>query len=301
MIRQALMGAVLTAALSTAAHAADIYMQDFEDGLRANERIGSQYKDNNGNLRDGSANWGVHHKNTNPYVNGSPAGVFTGNVMGHVGNGGGGNLNYGNHERSFYEFTVDLSDWEVTTFKFNFDSWIEKDNSCRDGYNRPYICSEDGFNVVAYSGGPQGDFSVVGAEDLVLLNPLPNTDLQYDSGRVDSGGQLDEMTGFFERSTGHAPSEMQGLAMFDTTALDSFDGLTTIRLSFGSDWHKEAEGVNIDNIMLQGNCPGSTSGDPNGPGAGCNPGGGPPGGVPEPGTLALTALGLLALRRRWKN
>ena len=290
MIRKTLISAALLA-LASGAQAATIFNQDFEGGLGANETISS----------DRPNNWGVHHQNTNPWVDGDPfnPAILNGNVLGHVGssNGGGGTVNHANYEDSYYEFTVDLSNWQVDTFKFEFDTWIRKH-------------SGDGWNVVAYSGNSVGTRNIGNPANLTLLNPISGALYDEDQNSTDAGGsKIDELSGFHQRATGmngvgcsstnqSACPNMQGVAMFDATQLDSFDGLTTIRLSFGSDEGGVAEGINIDNIMLSGICAGSTSGGGNGPNS-CTPGGGGPGGTaPAPGTLALAALGLIAMRRR---
>ncbi|MCH9672879.1 MAG: hypothetical protein K0U93_15690 [Gammaproteobacteria bacterium] len=285
MIRKTLISAALLA-LASGAQAATIFNQDFEGGIdNSFESLGSNYINN----------WGVHNQNTNPWVDGDPSGILNGNVLGHIGasNGGTGTTNYRNDEQSFYEFTVDLSNWQVDVFKFEFDTWIQ-DNS------------GDGFNVVAYSGTGVNNINIGSPANLTLLNPISGVIYDEDDSSPNAGGsEINDASGFWDRATGHDTNGstspyMQGVAMFDASQLDSFNGLTTIRVSFASDYdHVAAEGVNIDNIMLSGICAGSTSGTGNGPNT-CTPGGGggPGGTAPAPGTLALAALGLIAMRRR---
>ena len=87
-----------------------------------------------------------------------------------------------------------------------------------------------------------------------------------------------------EHAKGNA-IDMAGLAMFDIA--DSYAGGTiSLRFAFASDGDSsQAEGINIDNIMVTG----CLSGDPT-----CDD---PPGDVPAPASLALAAFGVMALRR----
>ena len=78
-----------------------------------------------------------------------------------------------------------------------------------------------------------------------------------------------------------------GVAMFDLSGFDHDQ--FNLRFSFGSGTASTAEGINIDNVKITGDCINGGT-DPN-----CQP---PGTGVPEPASLALAALGLTVMYRR---
>ena len=283
-----LVGSFSASALET------IFEQDFESGLGANESIVIDPGEGTIDTRwvtcsladcpfsvsrsgDSVRNFDIHHKSTNPYAGGNGGAPdpmkynpnMTNQVLGHV------RADYDAWEDNYYQvdnisLDAGLSD---ITLKFDFDSWIEKD-------------SPDGFAVAINDGS-----------GWMLLDPNGDSDMVYrDIGTV-GDNSLNALTGQ-DTSTGATirgfdgwdengnAIDMAGLAMFDIA--DSYAGGTiSLRFAFASDGDSsQAEGINIDNIMVTG----CLSGDPT-----CDD---PPGDVPAPASLALAAFGVMALRRR---
>ncbi len=273
---------------SSGAHAVVVFMQDFESGsLGANERTFSEYDTGSLNFLP-TNNWGLHDKDTNTPIR---AGL-TGNVMGHIGNdnGGTGTNNYRPLETSYYEITVDLSLFNLANrqLMFDYDSWIST------------VFLDDGFNVVAYTGdfltGTSTDLWLEGTvgNNLTLLAPTGASDMQYDADLTSGGAftRLDDISGFADDPgqdafTGTGSSLMTGVAMFDLSGFDHDQ--FNLRFSFGSGTASTAEGINIDNVKITGDCINGGT-DPT-----CQP---PGTGVPEPASLALAALGLTVMYRR---
>lgn len=284
-----------------------IYMNDFDSGvLRSNERTFSAWFDDtpagSEQWKDNNSRWGLHNESSAITTG------LSGYKVGHH-----GSTVHRRNERSFYELTVDFTGWDTgdmtKSLKFKFDSWIQDD------------FDDDGFNVIAYNGN-QVDTGIpaIGNNDpddnemvgnlpggWALLDPILDTsgwdpmlafglsgsDMDWDEAEI-SNTQLDEVSGAREPVfTGYDTSQMTGTALFDVSG---FTGLTTIRFSFGSgaSSSSDGEGINIDHVMIAGLCEDTVGGDPNGSGATCDP----EPDIPEPTTLALAALGLVALRRK---
>ena len=277
---------------SSGAHAVVVFMQDFESGLGANERTFSEWDTGSGFAA--TNNWGLHDKDTNLPIN---DGNLSGNVMGHIGNdnGGTGTQNYRPLETSYYEISIALSLFQQDNrqLMFDYDSWIRINNV------------DDGFNVVAYTGNPLpttgSPESWLEPEDevainLELLDPTGASQMQYDRDLGSAGNftRLDDVSGFrdadgLDAFTGQDPSDMTGVAMFDLSTYEH--DVFNLRFSFGTGTASTAEGINLDNVKITGDCI-------SGSGPTCDP---PGGGVPEPASFALVALGLTALYRRRRH
>ncbi len=166
----------------------DILAQDFESGLAPNETVSGAFAINNTN---------------GPLNNGT----F---MMGHAGT-------YGNNEYSYYELTVDLTDFTNVQLQFDYTAQIES-----------YF---DGFNVQASIGPISPPSNLI----------MPTSGLPYTSAMglpqigtlaYDGGGALDS-----------------GTAVFD---LSAFDGqVVNIRFQFGSDGSVTYPGINIDNVVVR--------------------------------------------------
>lgn len=170
----------------------DIFNQDFEAGIGAQETTAGLFQVNN----------------TNFALNN---GTF---MMGHPG------TQYTNNEYSFYQVTVDLSNFFNVQLEFDYVAEIEN--------------FWDGFNVQA--------------SDSIIIPPIhlisPTQGLPYDSKSgasspigtlgYDGGGGLDS-----------------GRAVFSLSEFDG-DSAVTIRFQFGTDGSVTRAGINIDNIRIFG-------------------------------------------------
>ena len=254
---------------------------------------------------DNTDNWGVHKNSTNPYAGGGsfsgsdPTGMVN-NEMAKAGNHVMGHVfaNYDDHEDSFYQIsnlTLDAGKtWDKLTF--DFDSWIESDI--------------DGFAVSIRTGNGTGAGDITN-NGWSLLNPIAGTAMQY-SDLGDNDSSLNDLSGFDPSSDdcgtlgsigpdgvcgydGHGGGSdmMAGVAMFDLSQFGSQK--IDLRFSFASDGNTggncyngggvtiynscaSAEGINIDNIVVTADHPGTS--------------------IPEPTSLALMLLGATAAYRK---
>lgn len=173
----------------------DIFEQDFETGLGSNETLfgGFTINDTNTPLNNGTL------------------------MVGHP-------SSYINFDHSYYEVTLDLTNFRGVSLQFEYAAWIE------DFY--------DGFNLQASTSdiSPPGDLiTPVSGLPYDQQNPGPIFTPPPEIGTTayDSGGLLD-----------------MGIAVFD---LSAFDGqIVNVRFQFGSDNSVTFPGINFDNILVQG-------------------------------------------------
>jgi hypothetical protein len=174
---------------------AQVFTQDFESGLGANESTGGIFVINNTNA---------------PINNGT-------NMMGH-------RADYVNDDYSYYQLTLDLTNWTNVSLSFDYAGIFET--------------HFDRFNVLASTGAitpPAG-----------LLNPTAASDMQY----IDMDHDHHVNLGQFAYDTSAETGGESGTALFD---LSSFDGqLVTLRFQFGSDGSVTDAGFNMDNLVVTG-------------------------------------------------
>ncbi len=233
-------------------------------------------------------NWGVHWEDSNTEVQ---AGLVN-KVVGHIGNGLSGIYDgtdkYANNEKSIYTVQFDLSevnDDNMFKLSFKYDAEIYENNSWNHG---------DGFSVAAYTGTLQNTFDGSSITDLQLLTPASG--MNYVAVNNSAGSSLNSLNG---SDQGFQDFGQSGTAMFDLAGLGlAGQSQVNIRFAFASGASSVNEGINIDKIRITGTCATSAAGD--GSFSGCNPPDDPPSGgqIPEPGTLALSILGLAAIYRR---
>lgn len=312
-----LLGAVATSALlgPLGASAFQVYMQDFENGLNANESI---YADgqtrtvsNSSPYSVNNRNWDIHHQSTNPYAGGNGGAPWhggatkkynpnmSGQVMGHV------RANYDRWEDNYYQINdIALSsDWTDIGLMFDFDSWISSDV---DGFAVSYRTT-GGWNLLNPTSASQMQYRNLGSND-ESLNWLSGFDNGTWSGNGDDCGSIGTIGG--SSTCGYDGHEngawMAGIAMFDLTGLAG--NTIDLRFSFASDSStgnnscsnlsttsscRTEEGINIDNIKITAICANGNQGP------GC--GGGPSTGIPEPSSIALMMLGATAVYRRQRK
>ncbi len=170
--------------------AAVVFSQDFESGLGPNETTSGAFQINNtnSNLNNGTL------------------------MMGHP-------SFYGNNEYSFYEVTLDLTNFEQVELQFDFNANFET--------------HFDRFNLQA------GVCPISPPND--LIEPVSGmTYISSDTHKPELG------TRFFD--TG---SEKSGTAVFDLSAFD-LQANVCARFQFGSDGSVTRDGINLDNILITG-------------------------------------------------
>ena len=269
-----------------------VYHQDFESGLNANEEIvfaDNQTRHVSGNPHAVTGrNWDVHHKDTNPDIDGSgtygQSANLQGNVLGHV------YKSYDNYEDNYFQVN-DLSlsnQLEHLTLKFDFDSWIERD--------------VDGFAVSVCNGtaGSCGSTGTSAHHGFRRIDPTTGSDMQYRDlsstnpydnslNKIADGDDSHATVFGFDGAVNDSTwGTWAGTAMFD---LSDYAGQTiALRFAFASDSASDSTaGINIDNIKVTGKCAnGSTNPDCSQPNTG----------VPEPTSLSLALLGMAGLYRR---
>lgn len=213
----------------------------------------------NGNFYDNDKNdnWGVHNGAQNQWASGLASGVTS---SGPVSNNA-GSLMSGNvlgHRKAAYDAN-ESSRYEI----HNIDLAAEWDNIKLSFDFDSWIKAGDGFKVFA-----RGDSGVYD-----LLNPTSASDMQYNAS-----------AGF----DGMGSSDMLGVAMFDLTQYAS--QTIDLRFRFTSNGTSQAEGINIDNIIVTADCANGNTGP------GCDGDGGTS--IPEPTSLALMMLGATAVYHR---
>lgn len=198
---------LILAAISVPVHGDDIFFQDFESGLSANESVSGNFSINNTNA---------------PLNNGTQ-------MMGHSTSYGPlGGAATPQPSYSYYDLTVDLTNFTEAELTFDFTGGIEKDF--------------DGFNVLATTGAitPPND----------LLSPTAASGMQY--GNLTIHGDSSPELGPVAWSSPVDPSVVTTVdAIFD---LSAFDGQTVnLRFQFGTDLLEGGDGANFDNVLITGN------------------------------------------------
>jgi hypothetical protein len=165
-----------------------VFSQDFEDGLGSNEITSGAFQINNTNLNNGTL------------------------MMGHP-------ARYGNNEYSYYEVSLDLTNFDDVQLQFDF--------------NADFETHFDRFNLMASACpvDPPND----------LLTPVSG--MTY---RTDHVHRPELGSTYFDTS-----SEKTGTAIFDLSAFDREPNLC-VRFQFGSDGSVTDLGINFDDIVVTG-------------------------------------------------
>ena len=165
--------------ISTTAQAGTIFAQDFSGGLTGRETLGGDF-------------------------------TVGGGQVGHTDGG------YGNFEYSYYQLSLDLTDWIDAQLAFDYSVFSE--------------AFYDGFNVLASTDGAFTPANLITPVSTgfygPMINNLPNL------GRVAVSGQSG------------------GSALFDLTSFAG--GVVDLRFQFQSDYSNFARGVLIDNVAVTG-------------------------------------------------